>query len=132
MKYFKQPIKILAVDDNPVNLFLVKTIINKIFDCAEIITAATGEEGVAIYRNSPIFDLILMDIQLPGIDGFEAIRLIKKIETKHSTRIVALSGNKLENMMEKGKMVGMDGYLSKPIKVEPSKNLFKKLLVKKD
>lgn len=127
----QKPIRILAVDDNLVNLFLIRTIISKLCPKAEIITAEDGEEGIEIYRKSANFDLILMDIQLPGINGYEASKMIKKIAQNRPIPIVALSGNKMEDMLSKGKLAGIDDFLSKPILFEPTQKILKKYIFNK-
>ncbi|HAJ82605.1 MAG TPA: hypothetical protein DCO64_09185, partial [Zunongwangia profunda] len=76
---FQKSIRILAVDDNLVNQFLIRSIILKLYPKAEIITADTGEESIEIFRKSSNFDLILMDLQFPGISGYEASKKIKKL-----------------------------------------------------
>lgn len=127
----QKPIRILAVDDNLVNLFLIRTIISKLCPKAEIIAAEDGEEGIEIFRKSAKFDLILMDIQLPGINGYEASKKIKKIAQNKPVPIVALSANNMDDMRSKGKLSGIDDFLSKPILFEPTEKILKKYIFNK-
>ncbi len=124
----QKPIRILAVDDNLVNLFLIRTIISKLCPKAEIITAEDGEESIEIFRKSAKFDLILMDIQLPGINGYEASKKIKKIAQNKPVPIVALSANSMDDMRRIGKLSGIDDFLSKPILFEPTEKILKKYI----
>ena len=127
----QKPIRILAVDDNEVNLFLIRTIILKIYPKAKIVPAKTGEDSIEIFQKSTNLDLILMDLQLPGINGYEASKMIKEIAKNNPVPIVALSANKMEDMMSKGKLAGIDDFLSKPILPEPTERILKKYILNK-
>ncbi|HCV80898.1 MAG: hypothetical protein CMP12_06885 [Zunongwangia sp.] len=128
---FQKSIRILAVDDNLVNQFLIRSIILKLYPKAEIITADTGEESIEIFRKSSNFDLILMDLQLPGISGYEASKKIKKLVQGKPTPIVALSASKMEDMISKGKPAGIDDFLSKPILPETTRKILIKYIFDK-
>ena len=127
----QKTIRILAVDDNLVNQFLIQSIILKLYPKVEIITAQTGEESIEIFQKSSNFDLILMDLQLPGISGYEASKKIKKMMKNKLTPIVALSATKMEDMISKGKMAGIDDFLSKPILPEATRNILIKYVFDK-
>lgn len=111
--------KILVAEDNQVNKFVVKGLLD--LTRAELHFAANGAEAVELVREED-FDLILMDIQMPVMDGVEACKRIKKFGNK--TPIVALTANAFEEDKQRYMEIGFDGYLAKPI----SKNeLFFKL-----
>lgn len=104
-------IKVLLVEDNEINALVVKKILNKLE--VEIDHAVNGAEAVtkAIEKN---YDIILMDCQMPVMDGFEATKEIRKTEIKKNF-IVALTANAYEEDKEKCLQAGMDEFLAKPI-----------------
>ncbi|MCB1144918.1 MAG: PAS domain-containing protein [Leptospiraceae bacterium] len=109
--------KILLVDDNSVNRALVKAIIRKNFPGVQLIEAINGEEAIRSHfsQNS---DLILMDVQMPILDGYSATREIRKQESSIETAgvpIIALTAGAIEGDKEKCLEAGMNDYLSKPI-----------------
>ncbi|WP_282604322.1 ATP-binding protein [Pelagibius sp. Alg239-R121] len=110
--------KILLVEDNTVNQ-IIATEMLKQFGC-QITPAANGKE--AVERNSKQeFDLILMDCQMPEMDGFEATGVIRKRENEKNlpaTPIVALTANAMKGDRDKCFAAGMDDYVSKPVKKE--------------
>lgn len=92
-----------------------RTILRDLFHSAghEVIEAVNGEEGVsAAARERP--DLILMDIQLPVIDGYEATRRIKSMPDLHSIPIIAVTSHALADDEEKARAAGCDDYVAKP------------------
>ncbi|MBK5193636.1 MAG: PAS domain S-box protein [Flavobacteriaceae bacterium] len=106
---------ILVAEDNPINKFLAKTIVRKALPNANILEVENGFEAVEMYKNVPI-DLILMDIQMPIMSGFEATQKIRALEDKdHRVPIVALTARTLKG--EQGRCVefGMDDYITKPV-----------------
>ena len=104
--------KVLLVEDNEQNMYLVGFIIRK--KGYEVIEAKTGEKGVELaVKEKP--DLILMDIQLPGIDGLEATRQIRSSEVDGKIPIVALTSYAMPGDKEKALKAGCTGYIEKPI-----------------
>jgi two-component system, cell cycle response regulator DivK len=107
--------KILVVEDNPTNMYLICYIIDQMGHQA--IKALTGEEGVEMaVREQP--DLILMDIQLPGIDGLEAIQRIRASNIRFPIPIVAITSYAMTGDRERLLAAGCNGYLEKPINSE--------------
>jgi len=107
-----QPLRVLVAEDNAVNRELVLRLLRK--SRVEATAATNGLEAAeAVARES--FDLVLMDCQMPEMDGFEATRLIREREgqTRH-TRILALTANTLASDREKCMDAGMDGFMTKP------------------
>lgn len=104
--------KVLAVDDNRTNLHILQVFLKKLGH--DVILAENGEEAVAIFESeSP--DLILLDIMMPIMDGFEAARRIKAATRDRWTPLIFLSAlNRDENLVE-GLDAGADDYLTKPI-----------------
>ncbi len=107
--------RILVVEDNEKNMYLIGYILRN--NGYEVIEARTGEEGVELaIKEKP--DLVLMDIQLPGIDGLETTRRIRESETDDETPIVALTSYAMTGDKEKALNSGCTGYLEKPINPE--------------
>jgi PAS domain S-box-containing protein len=107
--------KILLVEDNAVNQKVADIMLKKL-NC-EVTLANNGKEAVARLQQPHDFDLIFMDCQMPEMDGFEATREIRKLETKHIP-IVALTANAMEGDAQRCQAAGMDDYLSKPVKLQ--------------
>ena len=106
--------KILFVDDNDTNRFMIGTLLERAG--FEVRTAEDGEGGIAAaVAERP--DLILMDVQMPGIDGFQATRRLKAAaETRHIP-VIALSAHEAEDKAEEISASGCDAYLTKPLNI---------------
>lgn len=111
--------KILLVEDNLMNQKVVMFNLKKL-NC-EIIPVANGREALENFKNN-IYDLILMDIMLPEMNGYEITIEIRKFEkikkVKNPVTIIALTANTYENDKEKCLSVGMNEYLSKPFSAQ--------------
>ena len=106
--------KILIVEDNKINMFLARTLVKRILPNCIITEAIDGEAAVAAYMLE-IPDLILMDIQMPIKNGYEAAAEIRALETSSRTPIVAITAGILIGEKEKCFEFGMDDYMPKPI-----------------
>ncbi|AYO58286.1 hybrid sensor histidine kinase/response regulator [Chryseobacterium sp. 6424] len=107
-------IKILIAEDNAVNLLLTKTFLKDILPQALVIEAKDGVEAVEQYeKESP--DLILMDIQMPQLNGIEATKKIRSIEKNIEIPIIALTAGSLPGEKEKCLQAGMSDFLTKPL-----------------
>lgn len=104
--------KILIVEDNILNLKLTKKLIS--LAGMHPLTAFNAEDGIMIARSERP-DLILMDIQLPGINGLDATRIIKNDPGVSSIPIIALSAHAMQEEMDKAREAGCDGYITKPL-----------------
>ncbi len=104
--------KILIVEDNTNNCTLLLDILT--FHGYEVLVARDGQEGVVLARKQ-MPDLILMDIQMPGMDGMTAGRILKNDPTNSKLKIIALTSFAMQGDQEKFLAAGFDGYLSKPI-----------------
>ena len=123
--------RILLVEDNLINQKISKITLEKSGCRLEV--AANGKEGVEKYKEKP-YDLILMDIQMPVMDGLEATRQIRKVEKqkkKHRSFIVALTANATENDRKNAQDAGMDGFIAKPFNPKVLFRLLYELIVKK-
>lgn len=117
--------KILVVEDNEINMYLCSRILKS--SGYEVIEARSGEEGVELtIKEKP--DLIIMDIQLPGIDGLEATKKIRESKAVEKIPIIALSSYAMAGDREKALKAGCTGYIEKPINPETFISEIKKFL----
>jgi PAS domain S-box-containing protein len=111
----KQLYTVLYVEDNPANLMLVEDIMARRPDI-RLLSARDGVTGIKMaFASLP--DVILMDINLPGISGIEALKILAESPTTAHIPVVALSANAIPSDIEKGLEAGFFRYLTKPIKV---------------
>jgi CheY-like chemotaxis protein len=109
------PLRILLAEDNPVNQKVTLKVLEKFGHRAEL--AVNGQQVLEALRQSS-FDLILMDVQMPVMDGIEATRRIRsEFPAAGGPRIIAMTANALDSDHKECLSAGMDGYLSKPIQV---------------
>jgi two-component system cell cycle response regulator DivK len=106
--------RILVVEDNTKNLKLVRDVLQ--FAGFEIIEATTGEDGVELMATEHP-DLVLMDLQLPGIDGHAALSLLRADSSTWHIPVVALTAFAMAQDRDRALAAGFDGYLEKPISV---------------
>ncbi|MBN9383918.1 MAG: PAS domain S-box protein [Chitinophagaceae bacterium] len=104
---------ILLVEDNNVNMLLAKTILKRIIPGARIIEAGNGEEALTVF-DKEMPDLVLMDIQMPKMNGYEAARRIRDLYPSKKLPIIALTAGNMVGEREKCLASGMDDFLSKP------------------
>ena len=110
----KQMGRILVVDDNVVNQRLARRMVERLGYTVDI--AGNGEEALAaLARRS--YTLILMDCQMPVMDGYEATRRIRERESSHRTPIIALTASAMRRDQHECFHAGMDDYIPKPIKL---------------
>ncbi len=110
------PIQVLIAEDNAVNMLLAKTIVRRIAPNATIFEAKTGLEAVELYKDKKI-DIVLMDIQMPEMNGYEATKKIREVKHKPNTPIIALTAGNVKGEKEKCFAAGMDDFISKPVVV---------------
>jgi PAS domain S-box-containing protein len=107
--------RVLCIEDNAANLRLVQKIVATRKDI-ELLDAGTAEAGLEIVARQPP-DLILLDINLPGMDGFDALRRLRENPDTRTIPVVALTANAMTREIERGMGAGFDAYLTKPIDV---------------
>ena len=118
--------KVLLVDDKNTNLIVARIMLQK-YDLI-ITVAKDGQQAIDIFnKNKGDFDLILMDIQMPHMDGVQATKAIKS-ENKNVPPIIALTANAMEGDKEKYLAEGMDGYLPKPLQLNTLDSILMKWL----
>ena len=106
--------RILVVEDNPLNFKLVRDVLE--YAGYEVVGAESGEEGLQLAGDLPP-DLVLMDLQLPGIDGTETLRRLRRGVLADDVPVVALSALVMDRDHAAAETAGFDGYLNKPISV---------------
>ena len=108
------------MEDNDLNREIATTLVKE--QEAEITTAVNGAEAVAAYEQAPdgTFDVILMDILMPVMDGLEAVRAIRALDRKEAKTIpiIALTANAFAEDIRKSKEAGMNAHISKPIQLD--------------
>lgn len=111
-----QPMRVLVVDDDAAGLLLAKEIVQSIGH--EVRTTNNGEDAVALVGKE-VFEVVLMDIRLPGMDGLEAARLIRAHDKENGrhTVVIALTAYAMEGDKERFLAAGLDGYLAKPVQI---------------
>ncbi|HZE84607.1 MAG TPA: response regulator, partial [Puia sp.] len=110
----KYPLRILVAEDNPVNQHMILYILNKLgYEPGSVDNGRLALEAVS----HTFYDIILMDMQMPEIDGLEATRIIRQQPEKQPV-IIALTANAMQGDREECLEAGMDDYLSKPIQLE--------------
>jgi CheY-like chemotaxis protein len=111
----RYPLRILLADDNPVNQKLTNRILGKLgYEPAE--TAQNGIEVIEKFDDQ-FYDVILMDVQMPEMDGLEATRMIRSRQYQQPV-IIAMTANVMQGDREACLLAGMDDYISKPVKLE--------------
>ena len=108
------PRRILVVEDNPLNLKLVRDVLQ--FAGYDVVEAQSGEEGLRAAEADPP-DLVLMDLQLPGIDGTETLRRLRQGSLGRDVPVVAVTAFAMAEDRERANLAGFDGYVEKPISV---------------
>ncbi len=107
--------RILYVEDDVASRMLVKQVLQ--FSGYQVVEAEDGMTGIRLAQETKP-DLILMDINMPGLDGYEAATKIKKLPGMSTTPIIAVTANVMEGDRERALTAGCDGYLPKPIDVD--------------
>jgi two-component system cell cycle response regulator DivK len=105
---------ILVVEDNERNLKLLRDVLE--YAGYDVRVARTGEDGVTLALKEPP-DLVLMDLQLPGIDGMEALRQLRESPRTADIPVVAVTAQAMKQDRERALEAGFDGYVEKPISV---------------
>jgi two-component system, cell cycle response regulator DivK len=105
---------ILIIEDNERNLKLVRDVLQ--FSGFQTVEARTAEDGLILATSRPP-DLVLLDLQLPGIDGMEAFRQLRESPPTADVPVVAITAFAMKDDRERVLRAGFDGYLEKPISV---------------
>lgn len=119
--------KILVVDDNELNTFLIRKVLSQLLPNAEIIEAVNGVEGLNAFKaNKP--DIVFMDIQMPEMNGHDATRAIRQNEQGTHTPVIALTAGIMKEDIEDCLQAGMDDVIAKPYRIDEISQTLKKWL----
>ena len=121
----EEAIRILVVDDEPD----IRRICRILLETGgyTVLEAATGAEAVEQVRQHPELDLILMDIQMPIMDGYEATKIIRSFNNKNAQiPIIAMTANAFEEDRKHALQLGMNEHLAKPVDIEKLKDVLTK------
>ena len=112
----KYPLRMLLAEDNPMNQKLALTLLKRIGYQADV--AENGRIALEMLHNQP-YDVVLMDVQMPEIDGLEATRRLRReLPAERQPYVIAMTANAMQGDREMCLAAGMDDYVSKPIRVE--------------
>jgi len=121
--------KILVVDDDKKSRYLVSFLLEK--ESFEVIMATNGLEGIEAARKQQV-DLIIMDVKMPKMDGYETTKRIRRLKKYKSIPIIALTSYAMTEDKERALKAGCTGYIPKPITPETFISEIKKFLEVKD
>lgn len=105
--------KILIIEDNPANMTLAVFLLQSVGHT--VLTATDAETGLSLARDEQP-NLILMDVQLPGMDGLEATMLLKGLDATRAIPVIALTALAMKGDEERIRAAGCDGYIAKPMR----------------
>ena len=123
-----RPLRILAAEDNPTNQRVLAAVLEAMEIDLDIV--ADGRQAYDAWRHGA-YDLILMDIQMPIMDGMDAARAIRNLEHhegRYPTPILALTANALSHQVEEYLAAGMDGHVAKPIEISKLQDAMRRAL----
>ena len=108
--------KVLAVDDNETNIFVVDALLEE--EGMQVLVANDGEQALAVLREHPDVDIVLMDIMMPVMNGYEAMRHIRASDQFGQVPIIALTARAMVGDSDKCLEAGATSYVSKPINAD--------------
>ena len=121
------PLRILVVDDNAVNRIIARKLLE---DKGYLIDEEeNGTDAINRILETDPYDIILMDVHMPGIDGYETTRRIRNMDdrTRANVPIIAVSGDVYEEDIERSRRAGMDAHIPKPIAIDNLLSVIKEL-----
>jgi len=116
---------VLIVDDVPENIDILKGMLSSEF---KMKAAIKGEKALSIAQRVPDLDLILLDVQMPEMDGYEVCRQLKANPQTARIPVIFVTGNDSQEEVDKGMALGAVGYLIKPVSADKLKDLIEKIL----
>lgn len=117
--------KILIIDDDSKNIFALSAVLTaKKYEC---VSAQSAREGLDILQAQPQIGVVLMDMMMPEMDGYEAISLMKNAGNLKQIPVIAVTAQAMTGDREKCLDAGADGYISKPVNVDELLQVLKQL-----
>lgn len=117
--------KILIIDDDSKNIFALSAVLTaKKYEC---VSAQSGREGLDILQAQPEIGVVLMDMMMPEMDGYEAISVMKNAGNLKQIPVIAVTAQAMTGDREKCLDAGADGYISKPVNVDELLQVLKQL-----
>ncbi len=123
-----QDLDILLVEDNAVNQKVARLILKRLGYQADVVS--NGRQVLQALEKKD-YDVILMDVQMPEMDGLEATKAILKMKLNRRPKILAMTAYALEGDREKCLQAGMDGYISKPVQIEELRSVLQNIQIQK-
>jgi len=111
----ERPVRVLIADDHPTNRAVLEVILS--FIQAELVTVEDGAQALEAFKTGN-FDIVLMDLQMPVMDGLSAIREIRRFEAetgRHATPVLAVSANAMSEHVAASRAAGADQHIAKPV-----------------
>jgi len=108
--------KVLIVDDDVRNIFALTSLLEQ-YDM-DVVFAENGREGIRTLQNNPNVNIVLMDVMMPELDGYETTRLIRQQDQFRSLPIIALTAKAMQGDREKCIEAGASDYITKPVDTE--------------
>jgi len=120
--------KILIIDDDSKNIFALSAVLTaKKYEC---VSAQSAREGLDILQAQPEIGVVLMDMMMPEMDGYEAISVMKNAGNLKQIPVIAVTAQAMTGDREKCLAAGADGYISKPVNVDELLQVLKQLNIK--
>ena len=108
--------KVLVVDDDIRNVFALTSALEQ--HGMRVMHAESGKEGIEILKGDADIDLVLMDVMMPGLDGFDTIRIVRQLDGYKSLPIIAVTAKAMPGDREKCLEAGATDYVAKPVNIE--------------
>ncbi len=115
--------KVCIIDDDIRNIFALTSLLER--HGIEVVYAENGEDGIELVKNTPGIDAVLMDVMMPGMDGYETTRRIRSMSSFRSLPIIAVTAKAMKGDREKCIEAGASDYITKPVNVEQLMSLLR-------
>ncbi|RZJ67475.1 MAG: response regulator [Flavobacterium sp.] len=107
---------ILIVDDDSRNIFALTAVLrSRSFEC---LSCQSAREALTLLESDKAVDIVLLDMMMPDMDGYEALPLIKRLENREDVPVIAVTAQAMVGDREKCLAAGADGYISKPVDID--------------
>lgn len=123
---------ILLVEDNPDHAVLAKLSLSRLDEIREVRLAMDGVEALEILESSPLPDLILLDLRLPRLDGFELLERLRRDERFRKIPVIVLTTSAARVDLQRSRSLGAIGYLTKPLDGSALRRFMKRLADQED